>query len=266
MRWTAVILLPLCFLSVHAAAQSSKFTDNQCRSVRVSKGEAGEGILKYCDNGIDQEIYLSGELDIRPTDRSEEEAADLRAVEKIVREFKKRGKGIFRVVTKNAGGGEVDWHRELIMAVEDSCINDCKIITEIKGTCESACNQLHVTCVRHAKTILHQGASTCEHATTSEDSPSCKRRDPFVPGERNLCSSKVAVDEYKERCEKLARGRNLDIDHERKRQVFEFLDKLAKNGVFDTTKLTCTPLTWAETDPSQLHSMHSMNVSGSLAR
>jgi hypothetical protein len=38
-----------------------------------------------------------------------------------------------------------------MMAVEDACIDDCRIITEIEGRCESACNQLHTTCVRHAR-------------------------------------------------------------------------------------------------------------------
>ena len=71
--------------------------------------------------------------------------------------------------------------------------------------------------------------------------------------ERNLCSAKVAVDGYKERCEELIEGRNLNIDHERKRQIFEFLDMLARKGVFDTTKLTCTPLAWAETDPTAVY-------------
>ena len=249
MRSMIILLLALCLLG-HAAQQPAKFAENQCRSVRVSKGEIGEGQLKYCDNGTDQEIYLSGELDIRATDRNAKSAADFLALKRILREFKKRDKGTFRVVTNNAGGGEIDWHQELIMAVEDACINDCKIITEIKGRCESACNQLHITCVINARTILHNAARTCEHATTDEDDPSCNRRDPFDSNERYLCSAKVAVDGYKERCEELLEGRNLNIDHKRKRQIFEFLDRLARNGVFDTTKLTCTPLTWAETDPT----------------
>ena len=56
------------------------------------------------------------------------------------------------------------------------------------------------------------------------------------------------MNEYKERCGELTKGRDLDIDDERKKQIYEFLDRLAKNGVFDTTKLTCTPLTWAENE------------------
>jgi len=252
MRWMIILLLALCLLG-HAAQQPAKFAENQCRSVRVSKGEIGQGQLKYCDNGTDQEVYLSGELYIRPTDRNAKSAADLLALKNILSEFKRRDKGTFRVVTNNAGGGEIDWHQELIMAVEDACIKDCKIITEIKGRCESACNQLHITCVSNARTILHHAARTCEHATTDEDDPGCNKRDPLDPTERYLCSAKVAVDGYKERCEELVEGRNLNIDHKRKRQIFEFLDRLAKNGVFDTTKLTCTPLTWAETDPTLVY-------------
>ena len=85
-------------------------------------------------------------------------------------------------------------------------------------------------------------------ATTDEDSPGCRKRDPLVPGERDLCAAKVAVNEYKERCGELTKGRNLDIDDERKKQIYEFIDGLARRGVFDTTKLTCTVLPWAETD------------------
>jgi hypothetical protein len=246
LRWLIIFLLPFCFLG-HAPRQTAKFAQNQCRSVRVSTGEIGEGQLKYCDNGTDQEIYLSGELDMRPTERIEKDAADFLALQQILREFKKRDKGTFRVVTHNAGGGEINFHQDLIIAVEDACVKDCRIITEIKGRCESACNQLHITCVSNARTILHNAARTCEHATTDEDEPTCNRRDPFDSSERHLCSAKVAVDGYKERCGDLMKGRSLNIDHKRKRQIFEFLDRLARKGVFDTTKLTCTPLPWAET-------------------
>jgi len=249
MRWTIIFLLPLCLLG-YAAQQPSQFAESQCHSVQVSKGEIGEGQLKYCDNGTDQQIYLSGELDIRPTDRNEESAADFVALKRILREFKKRDKGTFRVVTNNAGGGETDWHQDLIMAVEDACIRDCQIITEIKGRCESACNQLHITCVSHARTILHTRARTCEHATTDEDNPKCNRRDPLVPGERDLCGARVAVNEYEERCGRLTKGRNLKIDAERKKRIYAFIESLERKGVFDTTRLTCTPLPWAETDPA----------------
>jgi len=245
MRWMIVFLLALCLFG-SAPEQAPKFAENQCRSVPVSKGDIGEGQLKYCDNGTDQEIYLSGELDMRPTERIEKNAADFLALQQIQSEFKKRDKGTFRVVTNNAGGGEINWHQDLIIAVEDACIKDCRIITEIKGSCESACNQLHITCVRNARTILHNTARTCEHATTDEDDPTCHRRDPFDSHERHLCSAKVAVDGYKERCEALIQGRNLTIDLKRKRQIFEFLDMLARRRVFNTTKLTCTPLPWAE--------------------
>jgi hypothetical protein len=248
MRWMILLFLAL---PAHAVEQAARFAEHECRSVQVSKG-SGEGRLEYCDNSTDQQIYLSGELDITPMDRSKERAADLLALETLLREFKTRDTGIFRVVTNNAGGGEVDWHQALIMAVEDACIKDCKIITEVRGRCESACNQLHITCVRNAKTILHKSATTCEHATTAEDDPTCNARDPFNPSERNLCSSKVAVDEYKERCEYLLRGRNLNIDPERKRQIFEFIDTLARNAVFNTTRLTCIALPWAETDPTAI--------------
>jgi len=247
MRWMIIFLLPLCFLG-SAARQTGKFAENQCRSVPVSKGDIGEGQLKYCDNGTDQEIYLSGELDLRPGERNEKNAADFLALKQILREFKKRDKGTFRVVTNNAGGGEINWHQDLIIAVEDACIKECRIVTEIKGRCESACNQLHITCVRNARTILDNAAATCEHATTDEDDPSCNRRDPFDSQERHLCSPKVAVNEYKERCGDLLKGRSLKIDYERKKQVYEFLDRLAGRHVFDTTKLTCTPLPWAETN------------------
>jgi len=247
MRWAFICLLLLC-LPRGAAQQRPKSAQEQCLTVEVSKGEIGEGKLRYCDNGTDQEIYLSGELDFRSSDRSERNAADLVGLRKIMGQFKKREKGVFRVVTNNAGGGETEWHQRLIMAVEDACTKDCRIITEIKGRCESACNQLHITCVRNARTILHKAAATCEHATTDEDSPHCNKRDPFDPNEHDLCGTHVAVNEYKERCGDLTKGRDLDIDGERKKQIYDFLDRLALRGVFDTTRLTCTPITWAETD------------------
>jgi hypothetical protein len=247
MRWTFIFLL-LLLLPRGAAQQAPKSGKGKCLSVEVSKGEIGEGVLRYCDDGTDQEIYLSGEMDIRPTDRSEKNAADLVALKKILVEFKKRESGIFRVVTNNAGGGDTEWHQMLIMAVEDACTKDCRIITDIEGRCESACIQLHTTCVRYARTILHKGAATCDHATTDEHNRHCHKDDPFDSSERDLCGPQAAVHEYKERCEQLTRGRNLDIDLERKKQIYEFIDGLAKKGVFDTTRLTCTPLPWAETD------------------
>ena len=247
MRWMIIFLLALCLFG-RPPEQGPTFAENQCRSVSVSRGDIGEGQLKYCDNGTDQEIYLSGELDMRPGERNEKNAADFLALQQILREFKKRDKGTFRVVTNNAGGGEINWHQDLIIAVEDACIKDCRIITEIKGRCESACNQLHITCVRNARTVLHNAAVTCEHATTDEDDPSCNRRDPFDWQERHLCSAKVAVEEYKERCGDLLKGRRLNIDRVRKKQIYGFLDRLAGRHVFDTTKLTCTPLPWAETN------------------
>jgi len=189
-------------------------------------------------------------MDFRSSDRSERNAADLVGLRKILSQFKKREKGIFRVVTNNAGGGETEWHQRLIMAIEDSCTKGCRIITEIRGRCESACNQLHITCVKNARTILHSGSKTCEHATTDEENPKCNKRDPFDPGERDLCGTQVAVDEYKSRCAELTIGRGLDIDVERKKQIYEFLDSLALRGVFETTRLTCTPVTWAETEPA----------------
>ena len=247
MRWVPIALI-LFFLPHVATDQSVTSAKEKCRTVEISKGEIGEGKLRYCDNGIDQEIYISGEMDERPTDEDEGSAADLRALRKILHEFKKRDKGTFRVVTYNAGGGETGWHQRLAMAVEDACRKDCRIVTEIEGRCESACNQLHISCVRHARTILHTGAATFEHATTDEDNPKCSKRDPLVPGEGDLCEARVAVAEYKERCAELTRGRGLDIDDDRKKEVYDYLDRLAGNGVFDTTKLTCTLMPWAETE------------------
>jgi len=249
MRWVPIALILFFLPHVAIEQQAATFGKERCRTVEISKGEIGEGKLRYCDNGVDQEIYLSGEMDERPTDRNEENAADLKALKKILREFKKRDSGTFRVVTNNAGGGETAWHQKLIMAIEDACREDCRIVSEVEGRCESACNQLHITCVRNARTIVRAGAATFEHATTDEDNPKCSKRDPMVPGEGDLCDARVAVTEYKERCAELIKGRGLDIDDDRKKEVYEYLDKLARAGVFDTTKLTCTLMPWAETEP-----------------
>jgi hypothetical protein len=75
MRWMIIFLLPLCLLG-HAAQQTAKFAENQCRSVRVSRGDLGEGQLNYCDNETDRESYLSAEFDMRPSDRDKKSAAD----------------------------------------------------------------------------------------------------------------------------------------------------------------------------------------------
>ena len=245
MRWPLICLL-LLPLANGSAQQRPPDAGKQCVSVKISKGEIGEGKLRYCGNATEQEVYLSGEMDFRDSDRSERTAADLVGLKKVIHEFKKRDKGVFRIVTNNAGGGETAWHYMLIMAVEDSCIKDCRIITEIMGRCESACIQLHTTCVRHARTIMHKGAATCDHASTDEENPACNLHDPHGSGETDLCSAQAAVKEYKDRCGVLTDGRGLDIDPERKKQVDGFADLLSKNGVFDTTRLTCTPLPWAE--------------------
>ena len=93
MRWLIFFLLSLCLLG-QAVQPAARFAENQCRSVEVSKGQIGEGKLQYCDNGTDQEIYLSGEMDIRPTDRSEKNAADLVALKKIMRVFSRAPSGL----------------------------------------------------------------------------------------------------------------------------------------------------------------------------
>ena len=246
-RWISIALL-LVLLPHAAANQSAQSEKNRCQTFEISPGEIGEGKLRYCDNGSEQELYVSGELDERPTDRNNETAADLHAVNKIVRQFKKRDKGIFRVVTRNAGGGETEWHQRLMMRVEDACRKDCRIVTEIEGRCESACIQFHLTCVRYARTVLHTGGAILDHATIDEDNPACNKRDPFVPGEGDLCPASVAVAEYKDRCGVLTKGRGLDIDEERTREVFAFANRMASSGVFDTTRLTCVLLSWAEVE------------------
>src|SRR5688572_24945515 len=94
MRWTLVCLL-LLLLPREAAQQASKLPKKRCLSVEVSRGDVGEGKLSYCDDGTDQEIYLSGEIDFRDSDRSEKNAADFVALKKILHQFKKREEGVF---------------------------------------------------------------------------------------------------------------------------------------------------------------------------
>ena len=94
MRWALVFLL-LLLLPRGAVQQAPRSAKKRCLSVEVSRGEIGEGKLRYCDDGTDQEIYLSGEMDIRDSDQSEKNAADLVALKKILRQFKKREEGVF---------------------------------------------------------------------------------------------------------------------------------------------------------------------------
>jgi hypothetical protein len=70
-----IFLLPL-YLQGQSAQQAAKFAENQCRSVQESKVDFGETKLKHRENGTDREIYLSGEMNIRPTDRNQKSAAD----------------------------------------------------------------------------------------------------------------------------------------------------------------------------------------------
>lgn len=206
-----------------------------CRSFRVSKGD-GEGILRHCVNGDDQTLYLSGDLDTK---------RDLNSVKSVIGRMKKATQGRFTVITKDAGGGDVDWHSKLMMAVEDHCVGKCRIQTEVHGQCESACNQLHLTCARGARTLIMANGKLCEHA--SMDGPGCHRRDPKPPYGNTICDREEAVAEYTRRCNELMQGRaSVDVDPKRQSMIKEYASKLAEKGVFDSESWTCHLPPWAE--------------------
>lgn len=227
--------LALLFISTIAQAQ---FTAKQCKEIKTHNGDS---YLRYCDNGTDQLLEQSNELD------DEDDPKDKARVRQIIAMFKKRDKGTFKVVTKDSGGGSIDLYQDLIRAVEKSCKRNCFITTEVHGFCESACGQLHVTCVKNARTIAKYGSRVCDHASTASD---CKQCDPNPPYKCNVCGAADSVEEYKQRCGSFVKGTDLEIDRERKKQVEAFADRLAEQGVFRSSKFTCNMPPWAEVESS----------------
>ncbi len=229
------------------ATYYGKFSPQECSDFEVSKGsDNGEGILRYCDNGKDQLVYHSGELDIGDTDKTR--YRDLRAINKVRLLMQKRSQGTFEIVTNMSGGGDVSWHQRLIMGVEDACVDRCVISTKVMGKCESACNQLHLTCAYGAKTFVDRGGQMLEHATTGDNNDQgCYRCDIRLPKEKcNLCSREEAVTEYKDRCDRLLKGRHVKIDLRRKALVSSYAEDLADRGVFDSVEFSNVLPPWAK--------------------
>lgn len=207
-----------------------------CQTFAINKGD-GEGVIRHCIQGQEQTLYFSGDLDTK---------RDFNAVRDVIQRMKNATQGRFKVITKDAGGGDVEWHQKLMMAVEDHCIENCRIQTEVHGRCESACNQLHLTCVRGATTKIMSDGKLCEHAST--DGPGCNLRDPKPPYEANICGPTESIQEYTQRCGELLKGRSnqLDVDPERKQMIREYALKLADMGAFDSSSWTCRMPPWAE--------------------
>ncbi|MGZ3695339.1 MAG: hypothetical protein ACXWQO_14575 [Bdellovibrionota bacterium] len=240
------VALGFSMATAQASAKEPAFTSQQCKTRSISKGiygerkgHPGEGKLEYCDNGTDQKIYLSGALD-----QEESGQRDLKVVKSLLSKIKTRKTGVFAVITNNSGGGDTEWFKLLMMGVEDACIGDCKIETEVRGRCESACNQMHFTCVANSSTVINAGAETCDHAET--DDITCHGLDPNPPHGHNICGLKEQVAIYKDRCGKLLTKRNLQIDGAKKRQLFQYVDFQASKNVFGTETLTCRNLPWAK--------------------
>lgn len=231
----SALLAGLPFLLPKSAAGAG---ESRCQDFRVSKGD-GQGLLRYCDDGVNQKVFLSGDLDSKRDQRS------VIAVRKLMQ---RRNVGTFKVVTQNAGGGEVPWHQSLMMGVEDSCIGNCLIQTQVYGKCDSACNQLHLTCVRGASTRIMAGGKMLEHATTGSKKEGCRLCDPRVRGPCNICGAKESVAEYRDRCDRLLTGRGLDIDPRRQQMVFRYVQDLASLGYFNTTLLQPVSPPWAQVE------------------
>ncbi len=250
MKLLVTTLLLFFIISRPAHSRGAVFAKTQCQSFEVSEAvelpgeeEGDDGVLRYCDNGTDQQVYLSGSLDTE-----EHPSRDLKAVNKVIAKMKKRKSGVFEVITEQAGGGETEWHSKLIMAVEDSCKDRCRIETEVRGKCESACNQLHITCVQGATTLIRKGGETCDHAETDESDPSCRLRDPNPPHRRVICPLGTQIAIYRDRCGKLVRGRGLRINEARKKMLFDYVSWQAKQGIFGTEVLRCNNLPWADVE------------------
>ncbi|MCB0377850.1 MAG: hypothetical protein KDD33_05095 [Bdellovibrionales bacterium] len=243
------------------SAQGATYAPNQCKTFAITKGDHGSGELKYCDDGTHQQLYVSGDMDVGDDDsidcvdnarhRRSRDCRDYRSVQAVKKLFKKRDKGTFELITEGAGGGEVSWHQSLIMKLEDSCTKDCRITTKIRGKCESACAQLHITCVKHAKSYFEPGGEYCEHA--SNDSVSCKLCDPKAPKDPcEICPPAESMADYTDRCDKkkLLKGRKLSIDPKKVRQVSDFAKKLKDDGIFSTDTFTCVTPPWFELEPT----------------
>lgn len=244
------ILILLAAVSGQAGSGGLNFLPRQCKEFPIQRGEGGRGILRYCDDGRDQGIYVSGEMDVRESRINRNQ--DLRSINSVLALVKKRTNGTFEVVTENSGGGDVEWHQKLIMGVEDACLDECRIVTRMKGFCESACAQLHLTCAKHAKTYMLPDSRLCEHA--SNDDETCRRCDPNPPRDCNICDPAEAVMEYKDRCGKLLRNRKVAVDEAKKRQVEAYVDRLRAAGVFDSDTFVCSDKSpfvrppWVETE------------------
>jgi len=213
-----------------------------CKDFPITRGEGGSGVLRLCRTAGGQQLYVSGEMDVQSSGRDRER--DLRSIRAAIREMRRLTTGKFEVSTHNAGGGDVDWHQQLMMAVEDNCTGECRIETRISGFCESACAQLHLTCALGARTLIAPGGRYCEHATN--DDGSCHLCDTNDQSNCNICDPSQAVMEYKDRCDRLVRGRNLNLDPERRRVIGEFADRLKREGVFSSDRFTCIQPPWAE--------------------
>lgn len=254
-----LVLAALAVLSIFAEARGlyGDFQPAQCKDFPVTKGD-GEGLLRHCDNGTDQLIYLSGELDPGDDPRRPDQR-DLRAIGEVIKRLKTRPQGRFKVLTRDATGGDVEWHQRLMMAVEDHCPKGCKIETEVHGSCLSACNQLHLTCARGAVTTVMTDGRMCEHASVGEPGDEdCRKCDPKPPKECNICGPDESVDEYTSRCGRLlARGgqkRMVDVDPERRRMIESHAKRLAETGVFSSSSWTCVLPPWANPSDAKLTS------------
>ena len=237
MRWNLVLFFLIALSSAPVAA--GDFQNKDCAEFKTNEGA---GVLKYCDNGKDQMLYLKGDLD------DEEDPKDTARVAQIIDLFgdKVRKTGKFRVVTVDSGGGTTELFQNLMRSVELNCRNDCVIQTEINGQCQSACNQMHFTCVKNARTIANPGSNVCDHASTG-DPPECKRRDINPPYKSDLCEVSDTLNEYLDRCNKFVEGRGLEIDEQRRSEVDKHFKGLADGKVFDTSKFTCNiKLPWAD--------------------
>tara|TARA_Y100001935_G_C17265624_1_gene488990 strand:- start:116 stop:964 length:849 start_codon:yes stop_codon:yes gene_type:complete len=263
-------ILSFVFLSSFAGA----YTASQCESFPISKGEKGEGVLRYCSDSRGQELYMSGEMDViekflddrddmdcekNRHDREMPACRDFRSFQKVMQKIQKREKGTFEVVTHNAHGGEVSWHQRLMKKVEDSCLNDCKIITRLQGVCESACTQMHITCTKNSVSYMEAGGGYFEHATN--DDVECGQCDPKNPENCNICDPKKTVKEYTNRCDpklidqdvKANKRPQIEVSEEKARQVAIFAEDLRKQGVFSSDTLTRVRPPWFEYPRARPH-------------
>ncbi|MGE4130262.1 MAG: hypothetical protein AB7F86_01420 [Bdellovibrionales bacterium] len=242
------------------ATYYGSFSPDQCVENPITPGDdedRGEGLIRYCGKGRNQMIYVSGEIN----DSEKGESRDEKSLNEIIKKLKPQKDGTIQVLTYNAGGGCVDCHQELMMAIEKACQKKCRIETTVMGSCVSACNQLHLTCAKGSTTQIAVGGQMLEHASQGDRQAGCNRCDldrpmpapasgvaltKYLKEWCSICPREEAIREYTMRCGESLRRQGVQMDDAKKAQVKSHAEKMAADGVFDKDDTSIVNPPWAK--------------------